>query len=78
MPAKNAPAAPIPVQIVSAVPSGNICTEDERKQKLVIIVSIVTALTVGLIKPSDCFIKNAQTISKIPAATNVTQAVVPP
>ena len=74
IPAANAPTAPIPVQIVYAVPSGKLFIENESSAKLAITVINVITVGTNRVKPSDCFIKNAQIPSSIPAMIKLTQA----
>ncbi|MNN55959.1 hypothetical protein D3C81_1708650 [compost metagenome] len=54
--------------MVYAVPSGRVRMASDNSQKLAIMVTRVMMVGVSLLKPSDCFIANAQTISSTPAA----------
>lgn len=67
IPIRNAPIAPIPTQIVYAVPRGKVLIAAANRPKLKIMKTIVIILGVSFVKPSDIFIENAQTISNIPA-----------
>ncbi|MNN77305.1 hypothetical protein D3C81_1937580 [compost metagenome] len=67
MPIRNAPTAPMPVQMVYAVPSGSVRIARASNQKLAIMPTRVMMLGTSRVKPWDCFIANAQTISSKPA-----------
>src|SRR4051794_27655022 len=74
MPITNAPVAPMPVHIVYAVPSGRVRIDQDRSTILMIIAAKVMTLGQRRVKPSDCFIAKAQTISQRPAMTRMNQA----
>lgn len=78
MPITNAPIAPMPVQIIYAVPRGRVRIDAASRAKLMTMPSTVIIDGIGLVKPFDCFIAKAQTISKIPAATSIIQAISAP
>lgn len=57
IPIKKAPTAPIPVQIIYAVPKGILFIEIDKSIKLATIVRIVRIEGTIFVKPKDCFIK---------------------
>lgn len=75
IPAENAPTAPMPVQMVYAVPSGKFFIENESSAKLAITVMNVITVGTNRVNPSDCFIEKAQTTSNRPAMIKLTQAM---
>lgn len=66
-PTKKAPTAPMPVQIVYAVPRGIDRMAIASKPKLATIATSVTRDGTKRVKPCDCFIVKAHTISRNPA-----------
>jgi hypothetical protein len=74
IPTMNAPTAPMPVQMVYAVPSGKERIDAARRTKLRTIVTTVTTEGHRRVKPSDCFIEKAQTTSNKPAAMSMIHA----
>ncbi len=76
-PTRKAPTAPIPVQIVYAVPNERVFIDMDKRTKLAIIVTIVMMLGKILVKPRDCFMEKAQTTSNRPAKTKRTHAIQP-
>jgi hypothetical protein len=74
IPTMNAPTAPMPVQMVYAVPSGKERIDAARRTKLKTIVTTVTTEGHSRVNPSDCFIEKAQTISSKPAAMSMIHA----
>ena len=75
IPAAKAPTAPMPVQMVYAVPSGKFFIENESSAKLAMTVMNVITVGTNRVNPSDCFIENAHTTSNRPATIKLTQAM---
>lgn len=75
IPAANAPTAPMPVQMVYAVPNGKLFIENDNNAKLAITVTNVMTVGTNRVNPSDCFIEKAQTTSNSPATIKLTQAI---
>lgn len=75
IPATKAPTAPIPVQMVYAVPSGKLFIEKDKSAKLAITVTNVMTVGTNRVNPSDCFIEKAHTTSNSPAMIKLTQAM---
>lgn len=75
IPAAKAPTAPIPVQMVYAVPSGKLFIEKDKSAKLATTVTNVMTVGTNRVNPSDCFIEKAHTTSNIPATIKLTQAM---
>ena len=75
IPTRKEPIAPIPVQIVYAVPKGKVRIAYANKAKLKIIKTRVIILGPIRVKPSDSFMEYAHTISKIPAKISTIQAM---
>lgn len=69
------PIAPIPVQMVYAVPSGSVRIDIDSNTTLNTMKTIVMILGVNLVNPSDNFIEYAQITSKIPAKTKIAHAI---
>lgn len=56
-PIKKAPTAPIPVQMIYAVPKGMLLMEIDKSVKLATMARIVRIEGMSFVNPKDCFIQ---------------------
>ena len=75
MPYAKAPTAPMPVQIMYALPSGSERIDHDSSPKLTTMAPTVTTLGHSRVKTCDCFMAAAQTTSSNPAMIKTNQAM---